>query len=75
MFGASPRLDLDVLQPQRETLAQSTTDVVPRILDPTRYDNVRSWIHVKSARSQKKEVKKQNNTGNYQCALLTSEAI
>lgn len=30
------RLGLDVLQPQRETLAQSTTEVIQTILAPTR---------------------------------------
>ena len=69
-----PGFDLDV-QPQRETLAQSTTDLIPRILAPHPLRH-RSVVDPRQlAGSQKKEVKKQNNTGNYQCALLTSEAI
>ena len=68
-------ITLEVLQPQLETLAQSKTEVIPRILAPTRYDNVRSWSHVNSRHHERREVKKQNNMGNYSCDLLTSEAI
>jgi hypothetical protein len=57
VFGASPRLDLEVLEPQRETLAQSKTDLIPRILAPTRYDNVLSWIHVNSRVNERKKSK------------------
>ncbi len=62
-------------KPQLETLAQFRTDLLPRILapHPLRHRSVVDPHQLSG--SQKKDVKKQNNTGNYQCALLTSEAI
>ncbi len=70
------RLAAGVLPGQRETLAQSTTVLIPRLPAPTplRQHSVVDPPQTRAGQRTKK-VEKQNNTGNYRCALLTSEAI